>query len=96
MGGVIYQKRFLGTVGNGLCAVPQMQRIDHRTPANPQEPTTCHPERAKRAEGSSHLPPAQELPGAKILRLRASPFAQDDKLSTGSSFITMTYFFFCV
>ena len=42
MGGVIYQKRFLGTVGNGLCAVPQMQRIDHRTPANPQEPTTCH------------------------------------------------------
>ena len=41
----------------------------------------CHPERAKRVEGSSHLPSAQELPGAKILRLRASPFAQDDRLS---------------
>jgi hypothetical protein len=27
------------------------------------------------------LPPAQEIPGAKILRLRATPFAQDDKLS---------------
>ena len=27
------------------------------------------------------MPPAQVFPGAKILRLRASPFAQDDRLS---------------
>ena len=72
MGGVIYQKRFFS--------------CRERASTVPQEPPTCHPERAKRAEGSSHLPPAQALPGAKILRLRASPFAQDDRLSHSSSF----------
>ena len=42
----------------------------------------CHSERSvSEVEESSHLPPAQEIPGAKILRLRATPFAQDDKLS---------------
>ena len=45
----------------------------------------CHPERAKRVEGSSHLPPAQKPFGAKILRLRASPFAQDDRLLNRSN-----------
>ena len=45
-------------------------------------PQVCHSERSvSGVEESSHLPPAQEIPGAKILRLRATPFAQDDKLS---------------
>ena len=42
-------------------------------------PQFCHPERAKRVEGSSHLRSCRGRIGAKILRLRASPFAQDDK-----------------
>ena len=45
----------------------------------------CHPERAKRVEGSSHLPSVQKPFGAKILRLRASLSAQDDKLLNRSN-----------
>ena len=39
----------------------------------------CHPERAKRVEGSSHCREICSQFGAKILRLRALPFAQDDR-----------------
>ena len=45
-------------------------------------PQVCHSERSvSEVEESSYLRPAQEIPYAKILRLRAAPFAQDDKLS---------------
>ena len=42
----------------------------------------CRPEQAKRVEGSSHLRNICAQIGAKILRLRASPCAQDDRLVT--------------
>ena len=54
-------------------AIPEIER------SLPLVVPACHPERAKRVEGSSHLPSAQKPFGAKILRLRASPLAQDDR-----------------
>ena len=42
----------------------------------------CHPERAQRVEGSSHLFCAVQWENAKILRLRATRFAQDDNECT--------------
>ena len=42
--------------------------------------TCCHPERAKRVEGSSHLFCAVQLVSAKILRLRATRYAQNDSV----------------
>ena len=46
----------------------------------PPYPQICHPERPKGVEGSSHCRSCITGIDAKILRLRASPCAQDDRL----------------
>ena len=57
------------------CGLVCSQRF---TKGAPQYPI-CHPERAKRVEGSSHCRNICSQIGAKILRLRALPSAQDDR-----------------
>ena len=57
------------------CGLVCSQRF---TKGAPQLPV-CHPERAKRVEGSSHWHDIWGQIGAKILRLRALPAAQDDR-----------------
>ena len=57
------------------CGLVRPQRF---TKGAPQYPI-CHPERAKRVEGSSHCRNICSQIGAKILRLRALPSAQDDR-----------------
>ena len=57
------------------CGLVCSQRFRKGAPQYP----ICHPERAKRVEGSSHWRDIWGQIGAKILRLRALPSAQDDR-----------------
>ena len=57
------------------CGLVRPQRSAKGAPQYP----VCHPERAKRVEGSSYCRDICSHIGAKILRLRALPSAQDDR-----------------
>ena len=78
-GHFMFQGAIRAAIGH-LCPAARWSQADlpRWTKDAPQFPI-CHPERAKWVEGSSHLWDICSQIGAKILRLRASPSAQDDR-----------------